>query len=240
MPITVLCTNCGKQLKVKDEYVGRKLKCPKCDVIFTAEEAETVEAAPKSPAALPTPASRKPAVLPGQEKQPRLHVSKGVIVLVAAAILLPTLFFIWHVGPARVMDAWAKQQPIAELQVQDVVDRIMQSYLSHHAGFNPRKSHAVPHTLEVTFLPSPLYMSMPEKIGFVGTTTQGAFHGQYHLNGEIEADVEVGGMSLPGVMISRGDTTLHGTGREKDGKITAEIDGQPVDLFVPPASDKEE
>jgi hypothetical protein len=37
MPIAVTCAGCGKILNVKDEYLGRNLKCPQCGVTFTAE-----------------------------------------------------------------------------------------------------------------------------------------------------------------------------------------------------------
>src|SRR5689334_8302010 len=36
MPTAVTCDGCGKSLSVKDEYIGRLLKCPQCGVKFTA------------------------------------------------------------------------------------------------------------------------------------------------------------------------------------------------------------
>ena len=37
MPIAVSCSGCGKGLKVKDEFLGRRLKCPQCGATFTAD-----------------------------------------------------------------------------------------------------------------------------------------------------------------------------------------------------------
>ena len=34
MPISVVCQNCGKALKVKDEWRGKRAKCPGCGEMF--------------------------------------------------------------------------------------------------------------------------------------------------------------------------------------------------------------
>src|SRR3954454_25050030 len=36
MPISLTCGNCGKGLKVKDEWGGKKVKCPQCGNTFPA------------------------------------------------------------------------------------------------------------------------------------------------------------------------------------------------------------
>lgn len=35
MPVTVTC-QCGKQLRIRDEHVGKKVRCPECQTVFTA------------------------------------------------------------------------------------------------------------------------------------------------------------------------------------------------------------
>jgi hypothetical protein len=30
MPVTLTCTGCGKTYQLKDEFAGRKLRCPGC------------------------------------------------------------------------------------------------------------------------------------------------------------------------------------------------------------------
>jgi len=39
MPITVSCPKCSKQLRVRDELVGKKLRCPGCGNTFDAKSA---------------------------------------------------------------------------------------------------------------------------------------------------------------------------------------------------------
>ena len=38
MPINVICTGCGNKLKVRDELVGKRIKCPQCQERFVATE----------------------------------------------------------------------------------------------------------------------------------------------------------------------------------------------------------
>jgi hypothetical protein len=42
MSVSVLCNGCGHKLIVRDELVGKRIKCPQCDARFVAE----VQAAP--------------------------------------------------------------------------------------------------------------------------------------------------------------------------------------------------
>jgi predicted Zn finger-like uncharacterized protein len=52
MPISVHCPSCSAAFKVKDEYAGKRAKCPKCSEPLTIPAA----AAPPEPAAPPVPA----------------------------------------------------------------------------------------------------------------------------------------------------------------------------------------
>lgn len=46
MPFQVACASCGNRLNVKDEWEGKRLKCPKCMAVFSAARpAEAVAAA---------------------------------------------------------------------------------------------------------------------------------------------------------------------------------------------------
>ena len=36
MPETTTCPDCGRKLRVPDELIGKKVKCPDCKVKFTA------------------------------------------------------------------------------------------------------------------------------------------------------------------------------------------------------------
>src|SRR5947209_19146158 len=64
MPIRIICTSCGKALQVRDEFAGKKVKCPGCGTVLTAGAAATpaavkpaaaVRAAPKAAARAPAP-----------------------------------------------------------------------------------------------------------------------------------------------------------------------------------------
>ncbi len=225
MSITAVCPSCRKQLNVRDEFLGKRLKCPGCGNTFTADA---------STAAASTMPSKRGGAAPGKtgERVPRVHVSPAVIIFAAVVVAIPTIFFVWRAGPGRVRGEWARLQPVASDDVTDVVTRAIQAHLSQRGFFDPGKQHRAPQALDVTFVFSPMPWSMPDAVGFAGTSTQGAFVGKYHPHtGEVEADVEVGGLSLPGAGVAkRGDVTLKVTGRNKNGNVTVEIDGKQADL----------
>ncbi|HEV2292863.1 MAG TPA: hypothetical protein VGR35_03355 [Tepidisphaeraceae bacterium] len=46
MPFQVACANCGNRLNVRDEWEGKRIKCPKCGNVFSAARpAEAIAAA---------------------------------------------------------------------------------------------------------------------------------------------------------------------------------------------------
>jgi predicted Zn finger-like uncharacterized protein len=47
MPLTVTCSSCKTSLRIKDEYAGKKVKCPKCSQVIDtrAQEEEEIEEA---------------------------------------------------------------------------------------------------------------------------------------------------------------------------------------------------
>ena len=51
MPFQVECPRCGNKLNVKDEWEGKRLKCPKCAAVFPAVRPVEVAAAVAAPAA---------------------------------------------------------------------------------------------------------------------------------------------------------------------------------------------
>lgn len=79
MPIVVACTACNQRLKVKEELIGRKAKCPACGGIFLAlEDVEPVTddhpVLPSKPVGRPDPVargkSRPPVETPPPKKKP--------------------------------------------------------------------------------------------------------------------------------------------------------------------------
>lgn len=210
MPVTVSCTGCGKQLTVKDEFVGKRLKCPQCGATFTASAAQ--------------------ARSPGKQTDatPRIHLSPGIIALIATVVIIMSTLLMWNLGPGKVRAQWDKMHAQAEDDIKDVVGKGLQAYMSTHGSYDPSSAHAEPHAIDLTFIMSPLPFTMPETIAVAGTTTQGGFAGKYHPNsGEVDVEVEIGGISLPGAGVQRhGDTHIQVTGRNKAGAVTVEVDGK--------------
>lgn len=62
MPLQTACSSCSAKIKVKDELVGKSIKCPKCGKIFkVAVDVEEDKVALKAGAAdAPKPAAKKP------------------------------------------------------------------------------------------------------------------------------------------------------------------------------------
>src|SRR5947208_1638617 len=97
MPISVTCTGCGKTLTIRDELMGKRIKCPACGTAFSAAEAvahtKQKQAAGKVGAGI--------------------HLSPMVIVFIAALILIPGILLAWKFGPGKVRQQWADLQPHA-------------------------------------------------------------------------------------------------------------------------------
>jgi predicted Zn finger-like uncharacterized protein len=55
MPVLAACSSCSAKVKVKDELLGKSVKCPKCGKSFKAAEGATETAALKSAATKPPP-----------------------------------------------------------------------------------------------------------------------------------------------------------------------------------------
>src|SRR5437879_2491514 len=49
MPIIVTCPSCAGQLRVADDLIGRKVRCPACSSTFEAHPIETPPPAPAAP-----------------------------------------------------------------------------------------------------------------------------------------------------------------------------------------------
>lgn len=241
MSLTASCPTCRRQLNVRDELLGKRLKCPGCGNTFTADATTTRSKAASGTAVGAIPISKRaPAGPRSAERAPRVHVSRGVILLAVVAIALPTIFFIWRVGPGKAMAEWRRIEPDAEQDVKDIVTRAIQAYHSARGDFDPSKSHQAPHAHEVKFLISPMPWRLPESVGFGGNSTDGAFSGNYHpRTGEIDAIVDIGGFALAGAGVGRrGDVTINVTGRIKNGVVSVEIDGKTAELVYPKRADE--
>jgi hypothetical protein len=112
-----------------------------------------------------------------------------------------------------------------------------QAYLSEQGEYDPNSSHMVPQVESgnVLFYRPTMVMSMPELVKFHGKSNQGDFVGTYNTKtGDIEADVSYGGYSVAGMVDVRKPTgNFHMTGRENNGQVEAESDGNKLVIIYP-------
>lgn len=60
MSISVQCTGCKKSFKTKDEFAGRRIKCPGCGQVLAVPAAEAELRVAAAPAPKKTPAAKRP------------------------------------------------------------------------------------------------------------------------------------------------------------------------------------
>jgi len=92
MAVQVACDNCGTRLTLKDDSrLGQKMKCPKCQSTFVAEEAE--EAAPKKKGTEPKPkaAKGKKGASKGKSKKKGSQGGFPVVPVVLGSVVLLAL-----------------------------------------------------------------------------------------------------------------------------------------------------
>lgn len=64
MPV-VTCSHCNARLRVGDQNMGRRCRCPKCGEIFLLQ---AVSDQPDEPALVPAPVSPSPPVMTRQDR----------------------------------------------------------------------------------------------------------------------------------------------------------------------------
>jgi hypothetical protein len=241
MPTTVTCPSCKKMLKVRDELVGKKLKCPGCGNTFDAKAGGGGPvAAGKGGTRFDPTKAKKPS-----EKGPKVAISGGLIMMIAGILAVPAVVLAIVFGPVRVKHQWDDMDGKARDSVTDVLTFALKAHLSTSGDWNPNKPGHDPRVMDdVTFVVPFMSMSMPEWIQFFGQSSEGEYKGRYNTkNGEIEADMDLGAVVvLPGVPVPKrktGDTPkIHVTGRGNGNATTAEVDGKKATIFYPPKLDE--
>jgi len=208
--MTITCPHCQQQSKVSDQIAGKQVKCGGCGRGFVATVVP-LKAAP-------------------QTQSPRVHIQPKYVVLAALVVVITTTLTLYQSHPRKVAQQITELQPRAELDIKDVVERGLQAYMAEQGLFDRTQPRGLAHALEVSFLWSPMYWNMPEKVGIVGATSQGAFGGNYFpKTGEVEADVDIGGYGVPAAgALKRGETRIHVTGRVQASSVTVEVNGKPI------------
>jgi hypothetical protein len=223
MAISVPCTGCGSNLTVRDELLGKRIKCPKCGARFTAAQAASVQRQKDNAGTLTH----------------RFHISGGVMAMIVAILLIPGGLLFWKLGPGKARAQFDEMLPKMDDNVKDVVDRSLQSYLSQHDRFNPRQPHMAPRTYLVNYKLGYMPITLPAKIPFQGLTSEGMMVGEYtSATGEINADVEIGGSSNPALLLRHGNTTIRVVGHIDGGNVVATVNGQPAEIKYPPTREE--
>jgi hypothetical protein len=216
MAITAKCS-CGKRTSVADSLAGRTITCSACGRDLLIAGAPSL-----GPSAAALKAQRQKAAAGSAVSINPMIVISAVVGVIVFGIVLAL-----YLGPWRVGSNWAAMSKQANNDVTDVINYSIQAYESEQGMYDPRQSHITPHIEgDATFMTPYMAFTMPRRIPFFGATNQGAYKGTYDTTtGEVIADVDVGGMTVGGlVQVQKSTGSFHLTGREKNGKVTAEGD----------------
>jgi len=224
------CPSCGKQLKVRDELRGKKLRCPGCGGTFDAGGA-LVSGTAKQPTRYDP--NKKPAAAKG----PSVSINWGPIVGIAAVLLVVLGIVLFIFGPVKVKNQWEAIGQKAKDDVEEVVSKGLQAHMSAIGDWNPRKPGNTPRAMDDTiFIWHMFVMSMPEKVYFKGATTEGGFSGYYYpKSGQVEADVGLGGTSLAGLgAVREGKEKIVVAGAMKGSEAAVTVNGKRAEIVYPP------
>ncbi len=257
--MTVTCSNCGKSLKVKDEWAGKMIKCPQCKSTFRVDPGGKSAPSALGKAAVGKPG--KPMPKPGAKPEKKgggLAINWGMIVMLALLALIPIGIALFMLGPMRVKSQWEAKQDQVHNDVTDVAEFAMKALASKEGDWNPNESHGSPTIGEVRLLPNIFSMSLPKTVKFDGYCSTGRFDGEYTLEtGEVDMTLKTGGTMLPSGLYSDEEGTImpggqresrpagmpgkggkltphHITGRSKNGAPSCEIDGKKAEIYYPP------
>jgi hypothetical protein len=215
-------------LKVRDELIGKKLRCPGCGNTF---EAGAGGAGAQSTRYDP---SKVKASAP---KGPKVSLNWGPIIGIAGVVLVVLGIVLFIFGPVKVKNQWEAMGDKARADVEEVVSKGLQAHPSSVGDWNPRKPGNTPRAMdETTFVWQIFVMSMPEKVFFKGAGTEGGFTGYYYpQTGEVEADVGLGGASLAGLgALREGSEKIKVTGKYAGNEAQVMVNGKPGVIVYPP------
>ena len=218
MAISVVCDTCGKRLNVKEESVGKKVKCPACKNPFVAS---------------PSGAIRVKKVEKG--KAAKVSISWGFIGMIAGGVAVLGIILLIVFGPVRAKKEWDPMSAKAENDIRDVVERGLQVAMERKGEWSQGDKGQAPTVNEVLMLWDMMVMGLPEHIKFKGTTNQGEYTGTYNTRTlEVNAEVELGGHVVAGTGEAQvhGDTKAKVRGYNKDGDFKVWVDGTPAEFKV--------
>lgn len=242
----VSCDKCGKKLNAKDEWVGKKLKCPACGNAFLVGGGAAAPAAAKGKPNLASPAAEAAARAAKRPQAARqsggISINYGQVALIAIVALLLLGGVLFWVGPKQNWNKWGDMETAAREEVTDVIIYALEKEggadetpVTEIDGLKIRGRGRPSFSADISFRFTG-YMSwaFPEWVKFTGNCTAGPVDGRFNTKTrEIEATIQTG-MTLNIVTGERtGDPTLKKqiTGKVDDTngrKINASVDGKPL------------
>jgi len=243
MPITVTCS-CGKSLKVRDELIGKRVKCPACGNAFPVQAATTTRAAAAGAVSATVFNPTAAAAAKGKREAAvgRVSISWGPILLGALILLIGVGITAFIMGPKKVWNEWEQIGDQARYDVIDSVTRGLQAHLSQQGLYNPRKGNTTsPQATDVMFIRPTMVMSMPDEVEFTGASNHGPFKGKYNPHTrDVECKLAIGGgIGIPGSggKKSSGEE-IKITGHQTKAGLKVEVDGKDAVLVYPPVTDE--
>jgi hypothetical protein len=147
---------------------------------------------------------------PQSKDTPRFTLSPRVILFLSLLVIVPTVIFIFKMGPVRAGQQWREAEPNVEADITDVINRYLEK-AEIDSGGTLEKARDVPQ-LKNLVLDVPVMMwRFPKKMDFQGRSTEGRFYGTYYTQDRrVTARVEIHG------------DTHHITATTLNGKVTFE------------------
>ncbi len=232
MPLLVTCDACGKQLKVRDELAGKRLKCPQCQNVFAASALGGSKQMPL-----------KVRPQPEAQKQVAFEIPWSLMLKLSPVVIIVAVVLMVYYGPVRVWDQFEVSAKGIENETTDVLVRGLMSNMQESGLYDPVRSHYRPEVHVQLFRPV-LAMSMPEYINFRGAIGTGIFAGKFNTKTrEVSVTVEFPGRNKWG----RIDASLPAerppvqlAGRTREGIVTVDVNGRPAMLKAPKADNAAE
>lgn len=243
----VSCDKCGKKLNAKDEWVGKRLKCPACSNTFlvTAGGGGAGAAAPKSQPNLGSPAAEAAARAKKRPQATRqsggLSINYFQVTLIAVVGLIVLLGVLFWAGPMQNWNKWGAMESAAHDDVTDIIIYALERQVGadeaptvvDDEGTKVRGRGRPTITADIGFrFSGHMSWSFPEWVPFTGNCSAGMVEGRFNTRTrEIEATIKTAMKLNPITGEMSGDPsqkqTITGQIDDSNGrKITATVDGK--------------
>lgn len=251
MPL-VSCDKCGKKLNAKDEWVGKKLKCPACGSTFLVGGGGGA-AAPAARGgggggAKPNLASPAAEAAARAKKRPQaqrqaggISINYGQVAIIAVVALLILGFVLFWLGPKQNWNKWGDMESAARDDVTDVIIYALEKEVGADEapvteidGIKIQGRGRPSFSADIGFrFTGYMSWSFPEWVKFTGNCTAGPVDGRFNTRTrEVEATIRTAMTLNPVTGELTGDPTqkkevtgsvdTSGGGR----KVTASVDGK--------------